>query len=78
MARADRENDSSQNNHRALKLDAGEIWVNNRELLREPDFYHKVQLIFQNPKESFSYRMSILQAVKEPLDIENKVAEKKT
>ncbi len=60
-----------------LKLDAGEIWVNNQRIVeRTLDFYHKVQLIFQNPKESFSYRMSILQAVKEPLDIENKVAEK--
>ena len=60
-----------------LKPDAGEIWVNNQRIVeRTLDFYHQVQLIFQNPKESFSYRMSILQAVKEPLDIENKLAEK--
>ncbi len=60
-----------------VKPDAGEIWVNNDLIIEWTlDFYHRVQLIFQNPKESFSYRLSILQTVKEPLDIENRLSER--
>jgi peptide/nickel transport system ATP-binding protein len=36
---------------------------------RGPDFYRRVQIIYQNPKDSISHRMNILEAVREPLDI---------
>lgn len=35
----------------------------------ERGFYKRVQMIFQNPGESISHRMNVLQAVKEPLDV---------
>jgi len=35
------------------------------------NFYQKVQMIFQNPGQSLSHRLSVLQAVTEPLDIQN-------
>jgi len=34
------------------------------------DFYQRVQMIFQNPGESLSHRLSVLEAVVEPLDIQ--------
>jgi peptide/nickel transport system ATP-binding protein len=34
------------------------------------DFYKRVQMIFQNPGESLSHRLSVLEAVMEPLDIQ--------
>jgi peptide/nickel transport system ATP-binding protein len=33
-------------------------------------FYRRVQMIFQNPKESVSHRMNVLQAVQEPLQVQ--------
>jgi len=39
------------------------------------EFYEQVQMIFQNPGESISHRMNVLQAVKEPLDIRNSLSE---
>jgi peptide/nickel transport system ATP-binding protein len=33
-------------------------------------FYRRVQMIFQNPKESISHRMNVLQAVLEPLQVQ--------
>ena len=41
----------------------------------EKAFYLKAQMIFQNPGESISHRMNVLQAVKEPLDIRNSESE---
>jgi len=40
--------------------------VNNRG----KDFYKRVQMVFQNPGESLSHRLSVLEAVMEPLDIQ--------
>ena len=37
---------------------------------RGKDFYKKVQMIFQNPGESLSHRLSVLEAVMEPLEIQ--------
>ena len=37
---------------------------------RGKDFYRQVQMIFQNPGESLSHRLSVLELVKEPLDIQ--------
>jgi peptide/nickel transport system ATP-binding protein len=34
------------------------------------DFYKRVQMVFQNPGESLSHRLSVLEAVMEPLDIQ--------
>lgn len=36
------------------------------------DFYSRVQMIFQNPKESLSHRMNVLDLVQEPLNVQNK------
>lgn len=36
---------------------------------RTRDFYQRVQMIFQNPGQSISHRLNVLQTVKEPLDI---------
>jgi peptide/nickel transport system ATP-binding protein len=33
------------------------------------DFYKRVQMVFQNPGESLSHRLSVLEAVREPLDV---------
>jgi len=37
---------------------------------RGRDFYKRVQMVFQNPGESLSHRLSVLEAVMEPLDIQ--------
>jgi len=37
---------------------------------RRKDFYKSVQMVFQNPGESLSHRLSVLEAVMEPLDIQ--------
>jgi len=37
---------------------------------RGKDFYRNVQMIFQNPGESLSHRLSVLELVREPLDIQ--------
>lgn len=49
---------------------AGEIVLEGQKYSPgEKAFYERVQMIFQNPAESISHRMNVLQAVKEPLDI---------
>ncbi|MFZ5651050.1 MAG: ABC transporter ATP-binding protein [Bacillota bacterium] len=53
-----------------LRPDAGKIRLEGEEVVkRTKDFYRRLQMVFQNPKESISHRMNVLQAVKEPLDI---------
>ena len=37
---------------------------------RGKDFYKRVQIVFQNPGESLSHRLSVVEAVMEPLDIQ--------
>lgn len=38
--------------------------------MRAKEFFRRVQMIFQNPGETVSHRMTVLQAVKEPLDVQ--------
>jgi len=48
----------------------GEIRLEGEPLVRrDREFYRKVQMIYQNPKESISHRMNVLDAVTEPLQI---------
>ncbi|MBC7105722.1 MAG: ATP-binding cassette domain-containing protein, partial [Firmicutes bacterium] len=42
---------------------------------RTPDFYARVQMVFQQPGESLSHRLNVLQAVKEPLDVQQRGTE---
>jgi peptide/nickel transport system ATP-binding protein len=37
---------------------------------REKDFYKRVQMVFQNPGESLSHRLSVLELVMEPLEVQ--------
>jgi len=54
-----------------LKADAGGIVLEGKEVTaRTGDFCRRVQMVFQNPGESISHRLNVLQAVKEPLDIQ--------
>jgi len=54
-----------------LPPDKGEIWLEGQKvLLRDKGFYQRVQMIFQNPKESLSHRMNVWELVKEPLDVQ--------
>jgi len=51
--------------------DAGEIHLDGKKVgKRDMQFYRMVQMIFQNPKESISHRMNILDAVMEPLVVQ--------
>lgn len=53
-----------------IEPDRGEVYVeDSRVSNRGKDFYRKVQMIFQNPGESLSHRLSVLELVREPLDI---------
>jgi len=49
----------------------GEIFFDEKKVEeREKDFFRKVQLIYQNPREALSHRFTVLEAVREPLDIQ--------
>ena len=51
--------------------DTGEIHLDGKRTgKRDAQFYRMVQMIFQNPKESVSHRMNILDAVTEPLQVQ--------
>ena len=43
-----------------------------RVIKRDAAFFRRVQMIFQNPKESVSHRMNVLDAVLEPLQVQRK------
>lgn len=48
----------------------GEIYVEKEKVLkRDRKFYRTVQMVFQTPGDAVSHRLSVLEAVKEPLDI---------
>ena len=49
----------------AISLDSKRVFK------RDRGFYRRVQMIFQNPAESTSHRHTVLEAVKEPLDVQN-------
>jgi len=56
--------------------DCGEIEIDCSPVnARDKKFYEKVQMVFQNPRDSISHRMNILQAVREPLDVHKKGSE---
>ncbi len=38
---------------------------------RGKDFYRRVQMVFQNPGETLSHRLSVLELVMEPLEVQN-------
>jgi len=49
----------------------GDVYLENTKVdNRGKDFYKRVQMVFQNPGESLSHRLSVLEAVMEPLDIQ--------
>ncbi len=49
----------------------GSIYLEGKEItVRKKDFYKRVQMIFQNPGESLSHRLSVLESVMEPLLIQ--------
>ena len=51
--------------------DSGEIQLEGKRVgIRSMEFYRKVQMVFQNPKESISHRMSMMDAVMEPLKVQ--------
>ncbi|MCL5057696.1 MAG: ABC transporter ATP-binding protein [Actinobacteria bacterium] len=53
-----------------LNQDKGEIFLEGERVSgKTAKFYQRVQMVFQNPMESISHRMNVLQAVREPLDV---------
>jgi len=49
----------------------GEVFFDGTQVVnRDKGFYRKVQMIFQNPGESLSHRLSVLEAVMEPLEVQ--------
>jgi len=54
--------------------DQGNLLLEERKVAfpREPEFYNNVQMIFQNPYDAVSTRMTVLEAVTEPLVIQKK------
>ncbi len=55
-----------------LEPEEGEVYLEGKKVTqRDKKFYKKVQMIFQNPRESLSHRLNVLEAVREPLDIHN-------
>ncbi|MEA1872160.1 MAG: ABC transporter ATP-binding protein [Chloroflexota bacterium] len=54
-----------------IKPTKGEIYLEDSLVgNRGKDFYRQVQMIFQNPGESLSHRLSVLELVRESLDIQ--------
>jgi peptide/nickel transport system ATP-binding protein len=54
-----------------IKPTEGEIYLEDSLVgNRGKDFYRQVQMIFQNPGESLSHRLSVLELVRESLDIQ--------
>ncbi len=52
------------------KPTAGAVYLEGDEVMsRGTDFYKTVQIVFQNPGESLSHRLSLLEAVMEPLEV---------
>ncbi|MDH7577040.1 MAG: dipeptide ABC transporter ATP-binding protein [Bacillota bacterium] len=54
-----------------FKAEQGEVFLEGERVVKwDRGFYKRIQIIFQNPKESISHRMNVYQAVKEPLDVQ--------
>ncbi len=55
-----------------IEPDGGEVRLEGDAVgRRTKEFYERVQMIYQNPKESISHRMNVLEAVEEPLVVQN-------
>jgi peptide/nickel transport system ATP-binding protein len=52
-----------------LEITNGEIYLEGEKMTGN-GFHRKIQMIFQNPRESISHRLNIFQAVEEPLRIQ--------
>jgi peptide/nickel transport system ATP-binding protein len=53
------------------EADTGAVILEGRRVTKwDLEFYSRVQMIFQNPKESVSHRMNVLDAVLEPLQVQ--------
>jgi peptide/nickel transport system ATP-binding protein len=53
------------------EADTGAVILVGRRVIKwDCEFYSRVQMIFQNPKESVSHRMNVLDAVLEPLQVQ--------
>jgi len=49
----------------------GTMYLEGKKVVsRGKDFYKRVQMIFQNPGESLSHRLSVLELVMEPLEVQ--------
>lgn len=52
--------------------DKGAVVLEGQKVSRwDGTFYSRVQMVFQNPRESVSHRMNVLEAVLEPLQVQN-------
>lgn len=52
---------------------AGTVYLEDKKVAgRGKDFYKRVQMVFQNPGESLSHRLSVLELVTEPLEVQKK------
>ncbi|TEB16755.1 Glutathione import ATP-binding protein GsiA [Pelotomaculum sp. FP] len=59
-----------------IKADEGQILLDcGGEKAKNVRSHERVQMVFQNPGESINHRMNVLQAVKEPLDINRRGTE---
>lgn len=53
------------------KPSGGEIYLEcGKVTSRDKEFYRRVQMVFQNPGESLSHRLTVLESVMEPLEIQ--------
>jgi peptide/nickel transport system ATP-binding protein len=55
-----------------LEPDTGEVYLEQSKTDRHGlEFHRAVQLVFQNPGEALSHRLTVLESVREPLEIQN-------
>ena len=54
------------------QADGGTFRIDGKDGWGRHQFYERIQLVFQNPKEAFSHRLSVGEIVREPLDIHNR------
>lgn len=52
--------------------DEGTFRIDGRDDWDRRQFYERIQLVFQNPKEAFSHRLNVGEIVREPLDIHDR------
>jgi peptide/nickel transport system ATP-binding protein len=54
-----------------LEPSGGEVFLEGNSVVdRGKEFYRRVQMVFQNPGESLSHRLSVLEQVMEPLEVQ--------